>query len=58
MEIRYADLFDPTREKTIFRISGPDNVCHGCGPPLVRQYAKRTLQVQFEFLPWQSGIAN
>src|SRR5215471_2374897 len=51
-------LFDPAREKSHFRISGPDNVCTVVLPPLCRQYASGRYQVQFEFLPWQSGITE
>jgi DNA-binding transcriptional LysR family regulator len=51
-------LFDPTREKSHFRISGPDNVCTVVVPRLCRQYANGRFQVQFEFLPWQSGITE
>jgi DNA-binding transcriptional LysR family regulator len=50
--------FDPAREKSHFRISGPDNVCTVVVPRLCRQYANGRYQVQFEFLPWQSGIAE
>jgi DNA-binding transcriptional LysR family regulator len=49
-------VFDPTREKSHFRISGPDNVCTVVLPRLCRQYANGLYQVQFEFLPWQNGI--
>jgi DNA-binding transcriptional LysR family regulator len=52
------NLFDPAREKSHFRISGPDNVCTVMLPRLCRQYANRHYRVQFEFLPWQSGIAE
>jgi DNA-binding transcriptional LysR family regulator len=51
-------LFDPMREKSHFRISGPDNVCTVVLPRLCRRYANGRYQVQFEFLPWQSGIAE
>src|SRR6202011_3446470 len=51
-------VFDPTREKSHFRISGPDNVCTVVLPRLCRQYANGRYQVQFEFLPWQSGITE
>jgi DNA-binding transcriptional LysR family regulator len=51
-------LFDPTREKSHFRISGPDNVCTVVLPPLCRQYANGRYQVHFEFWPWRSGIAE
>jgi DNA-binding transcriptional LysR family regulator len=50
--------FDPMREKSHFRISGPDNVCTVVLPRLCRQYANGRYQVQFEFLPWQSGITE
>jgi DNA-binding transcriptional LysR family regulator len=51
-------LFDPMREKSHFRISGPDNVCTVVLPRLCRQYANRRYQVRFDFLPWQSGITE
>ena len=51
-------LFDPMREKSHFRISGPDNVCTVVLPRLCQHYANGRYQVQFEFLPWQSGIAE
>ena len=51
-------LFDPVLEKSHFRISGPDNVCSVVLPRLCRQYVDERYQVQFEFLPWQSGIAD
>jgi DNA-binding transcriptional LysR family regulator len=50
--------FDPVREKSHFRISGPDNVCTVVLPGLCRQYANGRYQVHFEFHPWQSGIAE
>src|SRR3981081_4702227 len=50
--------FDPIREKSHFRISGPDNVCTVVLPRLCRQYANVRYQVHFEFHPWQSGIAE
>jgi DNA-binding transcriptional LysR family regulator len=52
------NLFDPTRDKSHFRLSGPDNVCSVLLPRLCRQYVNGRYQVQFEFLPWQSGIAE
>jgi DNA-binding transcriptional LysR family regulator len=52
------NLFDPVREKSHFHISGPDNVCTVVLPRLCRQYANGRYQVQFEFHPWQSGIAE
>jgi DNA-binding transcriptional LysR family regulator len=51
-------LFDPMREKSHFLLSGPDNVCTVVLPGLCRQYANGRYQVQFEFLPWQSGITE
>src|SRR5207249_3405360 len=50
-------LFDPVREKSHFRISGPDNVCTVLLPRLCRQYGDG-YQVQFEFLPWQADISE
>src|SRR4030081_3598147 len=50
-------LFDPMREKSHFRISGPDNVCTVLLPRLCRQYGNG-YQVQFEFLPWEAGISE
>jgi hypothetical protein len=44
--------------RATFVISGPDNICTVVLPRLLRQYAKGRYQVQFEFLPWQSGIAE
>src|ERR1700727_704647 len=52
------NLFDPTREKSHFRISGPDNVCTVVVPRLCRKYADGRYPVQFEFLPWQSGVVE
>jgi DNA-binding transcriptional LysR family regulator len=50
--------FDPMREKSHFRISGPDNVCTVVLPPLCRQFANGQYQVLFEFLPWQANISE
>jgi DNA-binding transcriptional LysR family regulator len=50
--------FDPAREKSHFRLSGPDNVCTAVLPRLCRQYANGRYRVSFEFHPWQSGIAE
>ena len=52
------NLFDPIREKSHFRISGPDNVCTAVLPRLCRKYGAGCYQVQFEFLPWQAGISE
>src|SRR5947209_18124815 len=51
-------VFYPTREKSHFRISGPDNVCTVVLPRLCRQYANGRYQVHFEFWPWRSGISE
>lgn len=53
-----AAVFDPVREKSHFRISGPDNVCTVVLPRLCRQYATGHYQVHFEFHPWQGGITE
>jgi DNA-binding transcriptional LysR family regulator len=50
--------FDPAREKSHFRLSGPDNVCTAVLPRLCRQYANGRYYVSFEFQPWQGGIAE
>jgi len=50
--------FDPNRERTAFRISGPDNVCSVLLPRLCRRYANSRHRVTFEFLPWQPGAAD
>ena len=50
--------FDPLREKSHFRLSGPDNVCTAVLPRLCREYASGGYQVSFEFHPWQRGIAE
>ena len=46
--------FDPRRERSIFRVSGPDNVCTVLLPRLCRSYSAAHFQVGFEFLPWQA----
>ena len=51
-------LFDPMREKSTFRLSGTDNVCTVVIPRLCRQYANGRYQIQFDFFPYQSGIAD
>ena len=50
--------FDPIREKSIFRLAGPDNVCTVLIPSLCKQYANARYKAQFEFFPWQSGITD
>ncbi len=46
-------VFDPRREPSHFRISGPDNVCAVLLPRLCRRYPSTRYKVAFEFLPWQ-----
>jgi len=57
-ELVTSNLFDPVREENHFRMSGPDNVCTVVLPRLCRQYANSRYQAHFEFLPWQSGVAE
>jgi DNA-binding transcriptional LysR family regulator len=47
-------VFDPKRERSSFRVSGPDNVCSVLVPRLCRRYPSDRYKVGFEFLPWQS----
>jgi DNA-binding transcriptional LysR family regulator len=46
--------FDPRRERSIFRVAGPDNVCTVMLPRLCRNYSGTRFQVGFEFFPWQA----
>ena len=48
-------VFDPRRERSHFRISGPDNVCAVLLPRLCRHYPSPRYKVSFEFLPWQTS---
>jgi DNA-binding transcriptional LysR family regulator len=52
------NIFDPAREKSTFRISGPDNVCTVVLPHLCRKYANSRFLVQFDFFPWQTGATD
>ena len=49
--------FDPRREISHFRISGPDNACTVLIPQLCRQYGVG-YHAQFEFLPSQTSISE
>jgi DNA-binding transcriptional LysR family regulator len=51
-------LFDPKRERSNFRISGPDNVCIALLPRLCRRYTTERYKVNFDFLPWQADAAD
>src|ERR1700729_3100412 len=42
-------VFDPKRERSNFRISGPDNVCTVLLPRLCRRYGAEPYRVSFEF---------
>jgi DNA-binding transcriptional LysR family regulator len=50
--------FDPKRERSSFRVSGPDNVCSVVVPALCRRFATSGYLVHFDFVPWQAGIAD
>jgi DNA-binding transcriptional LysR family regulator len=51
-------VFDPKREQSNFRISGPDNVCIALLPRLCRRYTAEGYKVNFDFLPWQADAAD
>ncbi len=51
-------VFDPKRERSNFRISGPDNVCMALLPQLCRRYATERYNVNFDFLPWQAEVVE
>jgi DNA-binding transcriptional LysR family regulator len=51
-------VFDPKRERSNFRISGPDNVCIALVPGLCRRYTTERYKVNFDFLPWQADAAD
>jgi DNA-binding transcriptional LysR family regulator len=51
-------IFDPKREPSNFRISGPDNVCIALLPGLCRRYTTKNYKVNFDFLPWQADAAD
>jgi DNA-binding transcriptional LysR family regulator len=47
-------VFDPKKERSNFRISGPDNVCVALLPHLCRRYTTERYKLNFDFLPWQA----
>ena len=47
-------VFDPKKERSNFRISGPDNVCMALLPHLCRRYTTERYKVNFDILPWQA----
>src|SRR6201997_5730293 len=51
-------VFDPKRERSNFRISGPDNVCMALLPHLCRRYTTERYKVNFDFLPWQTEAVD
>jgi DNA-binding transcriptional LysR family regulator len=51
-------VFDPKKERSNFRISGPDNACIALLPRLCRRYTTESYQVNFDFLPWQADAAE
>ena len=51
-------VFDPRRESTQFRISGPDNVCAVLLPRLCRRYVPSRYRVTFDFVPWLSSVTE
>jgi DNA-binding transcriptional LysR family regulator len=51
-------VFDPKRERSNFRISGPDNVCMALLPHLCRRYTTERFKVSFDFLAWQADAVD
>ena len=51
-------VFDPKKERSNFRISGPDNVCMALLPDLCRRCPTERYKVNFYFLPWQADAAD
>jgi len=51
-------VFDPKKERSSFRISGPDNVCMALLPHLCRRYTTESYKVNFDFLPWQAEAVD
>jgi DNA-binding transcriptional LysR family regulator len=51
-------VFDPKKERSNFRISGPDNVCIALLPHLCRRYTTERYKVNFDFLPWQADAVD
>jgi len=50
--------FEPKKERSNFRISGPDNVCVALLPHLCRRYTTARYKVSFDFLPWQADAVD
>src|SRR5277367_531871 len=51
-------VFEPKKERSNFRISGPDNVCAALLPHLCRRYTTERYKVSFDFLPWQADAVD
>ncbi len=51
-------VFDPKRERSNFRLAGPDNVCIALSPYLCRRYTAEPYKVNFDFLPWQADAVD
>ena len=51
-------VFDPKKERSSFRISGPDNVCMALLPHLCRRYSTERYKVNFDFQPWQADAVD
>jgi DNA-binding transcriptional LysR family regulator len=51
-------IFDPRKERSSFRISGPDNVCMALLPQLCRRYTAERYKVNFDFLVWQADAPD
>jgi DNA-binding transcriptional LysR family regulator len=51
-------VFDPKKERSRFRISGPDNVCIALLPQLCRRYSTQDYKINFDFLPWQAEAVD
>lgn len=48
-------VFDPKRESSHFRLSGPDNACSVILPALCRRFPSSRYRTFFDFLAWQSN---
>jgi DNA-binding transcriptional LysR family regulator len=51
-------VFDPKKEPSNFRISGPDNACIALLPTLCRRYTTESYKINFDYLPWQADATD
>jgi DNA-binding transcriptional LysR family regulator len=51
-------VFDPKKERSNFRVSGPDNACIALLPHLCRRYERERYKVNFDFLPWLADAVD